>query len=140
MIIDELRRLQIFDILAPGEKFKREFLFDQLYESLPRDPQARVRVYHYEIAPGGWTNVHCHNGATFFICLQGEFEAHFEEGVLVRAKAGDVYSEPVGKLHRGHNPHPTIANVGIGFDLTNPDRDPMTMVNEELVKEGWFKQ
>jgi hypothetical protein len=43
------------------------------------------------------------------------FEAHFEEGILVRAKAGDVYSEPIGKLHRGHNPHDTILFYALQF-------------------------
>ena len=31
------------------------------------------------------TDAHCHNGATFFVALEGVFEAQFEEGVLVRA-------------------------------------------------------
>jgi hypothetical protein len=76
------------------------------------------RSINYEIAPGQYTNWHCHNGATFFVVLQGQFEAHFEEGVLIRAKAGEVYSEPIARIHRGHNPHPEIANLGIGL----PDR------------------
>ena len=29
----------------------------------------------------GFTNYHCHNGATFFVALQGIFEAHFQEGI-----------------------------------------------------------
>ena len=119
-------KLQIEGLLGEDEKFKRFVLFDQLYASLPRDPEARIQLYHYEIAPGGFTNWHCHNGATFFMVLQGEFEAHFEEGVLVRAKAGDVYSEPIGLMHRGHNPRSDIANIGIGISLTSPDREPVT--------------
>jgi mannose-6-phosphate isomerase-like protein (cupin superfamily) len=70
--------------------------------------EAKVQIYTAEIAPKGWTNFHCDNGATFFLALQGIFEAHFEEGVLVHARAGDVYSEPIGKMHRGHNPHETL--------------------------------
>ncbi len=44
-------------------------------------------------------------------CLQGQFEAHFPggSGVLVKAKAGDCYSEPIAKFHRGHNPHPELS-------------------------------
>lgn len=59
-----------------------------------------MKIYTAELARKGWTNFHCHNGAAFFLALQGVFEAHFEEGI--RAKAGDVYSEPIGKMHRGH--------------------------------------
>jgi hypothetical protein len=59
---------------------------------------------------------------------QGVFEAEFEEGILVRAKAGDVYSEPIAKIHRGHNPHPELAYLCIGFCITAPDREPVTNV------------
>ena len=93
-------RLGIHDILEPGQDFRRAMLFDQLYASLPRDATARIQMYHYEIAPGAYTNWHCHNGATFFLCLEGEFEAQFEDGGVLRAKAGEVYSEPIGKIHR----------------------------------------
>src|SRR5262249_38651782 len=81
--------------------------------------------------PGGYTNWHCHNGATFFVCTQGLFEAHFQEGTLVKAKAGDVYSEPIGKFHRGHNPHPELVYSCIGICLTPPDRDHITTVKEQ---------
>ena len=80
--------------------------------------------------PGGYTNWHCHNGATFFVCTQGLFEAHFQEGTLVKAKAGDVYSEPIAKFHRGHNPHPELVYSCIGLCLTSPDRDHITTVKE----------
>ena len=82
----------------PG--FYRNLLFDTLYSSLPRDPQVKVQIYNAEIVPGGYTNWHCHNGAAFFVALQGLFEAHFQEGVLVKAKAGECYSEPIAKFHR----------------------------------------
>ncbi len=83
-----------------------------------KTPKQRCRSTPPEIEPKGWTNFHCHNGATFFIALQGIFEAHFEEGVLIRAKAGDVYSEPIGKMHRGHNPHDTIPYLCVAFCVT----------------------
>ena len=53
-----------------------------------------MQIYTAEIVPKGWTNFHCHNGMTFFIALHGIFEPHFEDGILVRAKAGDVYFVP----------------------------------------------
>jgi quercetin dioxygenase-like cupin family protein len=87
-----------------------------------------LQIYTAEIVPKGWTNFHCHNGATFFPALQGIFEAHFEEGILVRAKAGDVYSEPIGKMHRGHNPHEALSYLCVAFCVTAPDRDHITNV------------
>ena len=94
------RCCQLDGLVPAGHGFFRNMLFDQLYASIPKDPNIKVQIYNAEIVPGGYTNWHCHNGATFFIALQGEFEAHFEEGILVKAKAGDVYSEPIAKFHR----------------------------------------
>ena len=126
-------KLALSGYLKPGQDLHRNVLFDALYASIPRDPTVQVQIYNAEIRPGGYTNWHLHNGATFFVALQGMFEAEFEEGVLVRARAGDVYSEPIGKIHRGHNPHPELAYLCIGFCLTAPDRDHVTNVNLDLV-------
>jgi quercetin dioxygenase-like cupin family protein len=122
--------LRLSGYTGPGRELHRNVLYDQLFDGLPKDPQAKVQIYNAEIAPGGYTNWHCHNGATFFIALQGVFEAEFEEGVLVKAKAGDVYSEPIGKFHRGHNPDPTTAYLCIGICITPPDREHVTNVDE----------
>jgi quercetin dioxygenase-like cupin family protein len=123
-------KLQLDGLLKPGEQHKRNVLFDAVYASLPKDAEANVLVFTAEIAPGGYTGWHCHNGATFFVCTQGLFEAHFQEGTLVKAKAGDVYSEPIAKFHRGHNPHPNLAYSCIGLCLTPLDRDHMTHATE----------
>jgi quercetin dioxygenase-like cupin family protein len=92
-------KLQIQGLVPPGQQLYRNVLFDQLYALIPKDPEAKVQIYTAELAPKGWTNFHCHNGATFFLALQGVFEVHFEEGILLRAKAGYAYSEPIGKMH-----------------------------------------
>ena len=121
-------KLQLSGFVKPGQELFRNILLDRLYTSIPRDPAVKVQIYNAEIAPGGYTNWHCHNGQTFFIVLQGIFEAHFEEGVLIKAKAGDVYSEPIAKFHRGHNPHPELPFLCIGICLTSPDREHVTNV------------
>jgi hypothetical protein len=121
-------KLQIQGFVPPGKQFHRNVLFDRFYYSIPKDVEAKVQIYTAEIVPKGWTNFHCHNGATFFLALQGIFEAHFEEGILVRAKADDVYSEPIGKMHRGHNPHETLPYLCVAFCITAPDRDHVTNV------------
>jgi quercetin dioxygenase-like cupin family protein len=122
-------KLKLSGYTKPGQALYRNVLFEQLFNAMPRDPSVRVQIYNAEIAPGGYTNWHCHNGATFFVALEGVFEAQFEEGVLVRASAGDVYSEPIGKFHRGHNPHPSIPYLCIAFCITPPDRDHVTNVD-----------
>ena len=123
-------KLQLDGFLKAGEQHKRNVLLDTVYGSLPKDSDANILVFSAEIAPGGYTDWHCHNGATFFVCTQGLFEAHFQEGTLVKAKAGDVYSEPIGKFHRGHNPHPELTYTCIGLCLTQRDRDHITHAAE----------
>ena len=125
---DKALTLQLSGYVKQG--LHRNVLFDQLCASLPNDPQVKVQIYNAEIAPGGYTNWHCHNGATFFVALQGIFEAEFQEGILIRAKSGDVYSEPIAKFHRGHNPHPELPYVCIGICLTPPDREHVTNVEK----------
>jgi hypothetical protein len=41
-----------------------------------------------------------------------------------------VYSEPIAKFHRGHNPHPELPYLCIGFCVTAPDRDHVTNITE----------
>jgi len=129
MLNEDALKLKLSGYTKPGQELSRNVLFDQLVASLPKDPQAKVQIYNAEIAPGGFTNWHCHNGATFFVALEGVFEAHFEEGVLVNARAGDVYSEPIGRFHRGHNPHPTMPYLCIGISITAPGLDHVTNVD-----------
>lgn len=119
-------KLALEGYLQPGEDMHRNVLFDKLVQYIPNDPSVKVQVFTAEIIPGGFTGYHCHNGATFFLVLQGYFEAHFEDGVGIRAKAGDVYSEPIGKIHRGHNPHSTIPNLCVCFTVVSPDKEFVT--------------
>jgi quercetin dioxygenase-like cupin family protein len=121
-------KLQLDGYLRPGETLHRNMLVDVMYASLPKEAEARLQVYNYEIAPGGFTNWHIHMGAQFFVTLQGEFEGHFEKGVLIRGKPGEVYSEPIGQIHRGHNPHPALSLLGIGVALTGPGLDHVVNV------------
>lgn len=121
-------RLALSGNVPEGQQMYRQELFDGLYASLPRDPEARIWIYSFEFLPKAYTVPHLHNGATFFLLLQGEFEAHFDDGSILRATAGDVYSEPISKIHRGHNPRDDIAAIGISFSATSPDREHITNV------------
>jgi quercetin dioxygenase-like cupin family protein len=122
-------KLKLSGYVKPGQELFRNVLFDRLYSSMPTDGQVKVQIYNAEIAAGGFTNWHCHNGATFFVALEGIFEAQFEAGVLIHATAGDVYSEPIGQFHRGHNPHASLPYLCIGFCITAPDREHVTNID-----------
>ena len=41
-------------------------------------------------------------------------------------KAGECYSEPIAKFHRGHNPHPELPYLFVGLCFTSPDREHVT--------------
>ena len=122
-------KLKLSGYVKPGQELFRNVLFDRLYSSMPTDRDVKVQIYNAEIAAGGFTNWHCHNGATFFVALEGIFEAQFEAGVLIHATAGDVYSEPIGEFHRGHNPHASLPYLCIGFCITSPDREHVTNID-----------
>ena len=62
-------KLRLSGYLQPGQHIYRNVLFDQLYASIPRDPEIRVMIFNAEIAPAGYTNWHRHNGATFFVAI-----------------------------------------------------------------------
>lgn len=121
-------QLQIAGLIPPGQELHRNLLFDQVYASIPKDAEARVQIYTAEISPMGYTPPHFHNGATFFLALQGEFVTIFEDGSTINAKAGEVYCEPIGKIHRGHNPHPELPYLVVSFAVTSPDREHITNV------------
>jgi quercetin dioxygenase-like cupin family protein len=123
-------RYRLDGFLQPGESIHRHTLFDAIASFIPKDPELSVQVYSYEIVPGGFTPWHIHGGATFYLTLQGRFEGHFEEGVLIRGGPGEVYSEPMGRPHRGHNPHPTLPLLGIGIALTSPHIPALIPVEE----------
>jgi quercetin dioxygenase-like cupin family protein len=65
--------LKLRGYTKPGQELYRNILFDQLYRSLPKDPEVKVQIYNAEIAPGGYTNWHCHNGATILYRPSGGF-------------------------------------------------------------------
>lgn len=114
--------------LQPGESIHRNLLFEELTSFIPKDPELRVQVYNYEVEPGGFTPWHIHGGATYYLTLQGRFEGHFEEGVLIKGEVGEVYTEPIGRPHRGHNPHPELPLLGIGISVTAPHIPPLIPV------------
>lgn len=133
-------KMKLDGYLKPGQSLHRNMLFDALYDFIPKDPQAQIQVYNYEIAPGAFTNWHIHTGATFYLTLQGQFEGHFEEGVLIRGKPGEVYSEPIGKVHRGHNPHGEVILQGIGIAITSPHIAPIINVEPPAWAKSKSKQ
>jgi quercetin dioxygenase-like cupin family protein len=120
--IPEHLRLQIAGLLEPGMLHNRVTRFEQLYDLLPKDPTVRVGIYTSEIAPRGATAWHLHNGAAFFLVLQGRVTIEFQDHTR-QYQAGDAYAEPIGVLHRALNPEPEIPFLCVGFVVTPKDRE-----------------
>ena len=127
--IPEYLRIQLSGLLAPDTLHNRVMRFDELYESLPKDASVQVGIYTSEIAPGGQTSWHLHNGAAFFLVLQGRVTIEFKETIR-HYQAGDAYAEPIGVIHRAINPEPEISFICVGFTVTSKDRDPVVNVKE----------
>ena len=127
--IPENLRIQLSGLLAPGMVHNRNMRFDELYESLPKDASVRVGIYTSEIAPGGQTSWHLHNGAAFFLVLQGRVPIEFRD-TPHHYQAGDAYAEPIGIIHRAINPEPETPFLCVGFTVTLKDRDPVVNVKE----------
>jgi hypothetical protein len=62
-----------------------------------------VQIYTSEIVHKGRTNFNCHNGGTFFIALQGIFEAIRGRQPCSRQSRRRLFRVD-RQDHRGHNP------------------------------------
>lgn len=114
-------------LLPPDAVHVRKVLHEAPYELLPRDPSVTVNVYIGVHSPQSYTPWHFHNGSSFFVVLQGRINVEFQDEVRSYTP-GDVYSEPIGKIHRAHNPDPDVNFVCVGFNATPPDREMVTTV------------
>jgi quercetin dioxygenase-like cupin family protein len=112
-----------FDALVPeGASTVRKVLYEEPYELLPRDPTVSVNVYVGIIKAGARNAYHYHNGTSFFAVIQGRLRIEFQDEVR-EYSAGDVYCEPIGKIHRAENPDPEVDFICIGFNVTAPERE-----------------
>lgn len=123
---DDLR-LQLTGFVNAEVPYYRNVLYEELYERLPRDPTVRIRVYTGEVAPGVATDWHIHNGPSFFLIVQGRVVIEYQDG-SAEYRAGEVFTEPIGKLHRAINPDDAVSLVAFAFVATPPDREHIVNV------------
>lgn len=117
--------LQMMDLLEEDQPHVRQVLFDEIETRLPRDREARVNIQLSELNPGRTASWHMHNGIVYFVVLRGLVTLQYE-GRVEHYSAGDVYTEPIGVVHRALNPHPEIPASFIGFWVTASDRSHVT--------------
>jgi len=117
--------LQVTGLLPQDGSHVRQVLFDEIEARLPRDPEARVNIQLSELNPGRTASWHVHNGVVYFVVLRGTVSLQYE-GRSQHYSAGDVYTEPIGVVHRAINPHPEIPAALIGFWVTAGDRPHLT--------------
>lgn len=70
--------------------------------------------------PGKTASWHIHNGVVYFVLLRGIIILQYE-GQSEHYSAGDVYTEPIGVVHRPLNPHPEIPASLVGFWVSAAD-------------------
>jgi quercetin dioxygenase-like cupin family protein len=121
--------LQLTGLLAPDGSHIRQTLLDTIETRLPRDPESRVNIQLSELGPGRTASWHIHNGIVYFVLLRGIITLQYE-GRSEHFSAGDVYTEPIGVVHRAFNPHRDIAAALVGFWVTASDRPHITEVGE----------
>jgi quercetin dioxygenase-like cupin family protein len=114
-------RLDLTSVVPAGEPYIRHLVLDEISELLPKEPRVRVGMYVAGIQPGAAVEWHVHNGAVFFLVIQGRVTLQYEHGEE-HYQAGDAYSEPIGQIHRALNPHESVEAVLFGFAATAADR------------------
>ncbi|MGH3649569.1 MAG: cupin domain-containing protein, partial [Acidimicrobiia bacterium] len=98
---------------------------DEIEARLPRESEARVNIQLSELNPGRTASWHVHNGVVYFVQLRGIITLQYE-GRSEHYSAGEVYTEPIGVVHRALNPHPEIPASLVGFWVTAADRPHIT--------------
>lgn len=115
-------QIALGDILADNEELARIIFHDGETTHFPKDPQVQVQVYTGELAPGGKTPWHVHNGSALFLVTHGWCHVERRDtGEIMEYGPGDVFYEPVGKVHRGINPTREIYTC-FGLKVTPPGR------------------
>lgn len=120
--------LQTIGLLTEGQPHVRQTLYDEIEARLPSG-EARVNIQLSELNPGRTATWHVHNGVVYFVVLRGLVSLQFEERTE-HYSAGDVYTEPIGVVHRALNPHPEIPASFIGFWVTTAERPHITDASE----------
>ena len=91
-----------------------------------------------ELNQGRSASWHVHNGVVYFVLLRGVVTLQYE-GRSEHYSAGDVYTEPIGVVHRALNPHSEIPAALIGLWVTSADRPHISEVaapNWDLVADS----
>jgi quercetin dioxygenase-like cupin family protein len=127
--MDDGLDLRLTGLLPEGAAHIRHVLYDEIETRLPRDPEARVDIQLSELAPQATASWHIHNGIVYFLLVRGVITLQYE-GRAEHYRAGDVYTEPIGVVHRALNPHPELAAALVGFWVTAADRPHVTEVGE----------
>jgi quercetin dioxygenase-like cupin family protein len=121
--------LKTMGLVPEGGSHVRQVLLDEIEKRFPRDPESRINIQLSELNPGKAASWHIHNGVVYFVLLRGVITLQYE-GTTEHYSAGDVYTEPIGVVHRAFNPHPDLPASLIGFWVTAADRPHVIEVGE----------
>lgn len=116
--------IAVTNILRGDEEFARRVYFDDMYHEMPKDPSLKIQVFTGEMAPGGKTPWHVHNGAALFLVTNGACKVEKRDtGEVQYHEAGEVFFEPVGYIHQATNVSDTEVYSCFGLKFTPPGRE-----------------
>lgn len=108
--------------------FLRTEIATGILTTLPKEPEAQLLVYLGEVSSEVNIPWHFHNGPLISIIVQGECIIQFSNDEAYHYKAGDVFVEPVGVVHRAYNPNPDVPMSALAVQLTSPGRQHIVNV------------
>src|SRR5438132_1501399 len=109
--------MQLEGFISEEKPGVRNLIFDEIETRIPKDAQVRVWIYTGELAQHANTGWHFHNGPCYFVLLKGRLVVETKDDKL-EFKAGQVYAEPIGVIHRAYNPDDSTPAVAIAFQIT----------------------
>lgn len=111
----------VYNILKADESMARVVFFDGLYEFLPKDAELDVQAYTMELAANSSTPWRMHNGAGFFLIIQGGCRIEFRnQQAPLSYEAGQIAFQPLGFVHRLTNPSGSEPFVAVGIKFCRP--------------------
>jgi quercetin dioxygenase-like cupin family protein len=97
---------------------------------------SRVTVEEVAIAPGGQVRPHRHAGPVFGYVLKGEYEHALDDDPNTTYKAGDMFYEPSGCVHRvARNPSAWATTRLLAVILHSRDTEKVTVPKAAAEKD-----
>lgn len=108
-------------LLEANQTFAQLVYHTGVTDLLPKDENVKIQAFLGGLAPGGMTEYHVHNGTGIFLVLEGACRVERRDtGESLTYGVGELFYEPIGKIHRGVNASDTLPYTAFGIKITAP--------------------